>query len=76
MQTKTSYQNDELILMFEDYLVEPFIETKDWVRSHWGRLVVENTLVDLVADETYDFPNHEYEPFLWKGNLLWLETSN
>ena len=31
-------------------------------------------LVDLVADKTYDFPNHDYEPFLWKGNLLWLET--
>lgn len=60
--------------IFEDYIVEPFIETKDWVRTHWGRLVVENTLLDLVADETYDFPNYEYGPFLWKGNLLWLET--
>ena len=60
--------------IFEDYIVEPFIETKDWVRAYWGRLVVENMLVDLVADKTYDFPNHDYEPFLWKGNLLWLET--
>lgn len=59
--------------VFEDYIVEPFIETNGWVRSHWGRLVIEDTMVDLVADAKYDFPNHEYEPFLWKENLLWLE---
>ena len=59
--------------IFVDYTVEPFIETKGWVRDYWSRLAVEDTLVDLVADEKYDFPHHEYEPFLWKGHLLWLE---
>lgn len=59
--------------IFEEYIVEPFIETKDWVRNHWSRLVVEDTLIDLVADEQYDFPHHEYEPFMWRGHLLWLE---
>lgn len=35
--------------------------------------LVANTLVDVVADEKYDFPNYAYEPFEWKGYTLWLE---
>lgn len=57
-----------------DYIVEPFIETKGWARDYFGRIVVANTLVDVVADEKYDFPNYAYEPFEWKGYTLWLET--
>ena len=57
-----------------DYIVEPFIETKGWARDYFGRIVVANTLVDMVADEKYDFPNYAYEPYEWKGYTLWLET--
>ena len=57
-----------------NYIVEPFIETKGWARDYFGRIVVANTLVDVVADEKYDFPNYAYEPFEWKGYTLWLET--
>lgn len=56
-----------------NYIVEPFIETKGWARDYFGRIVVANTLVDVVADEKYDFPNHAYEPYEWKGYTLWLE---
>lgn len=59
--------------VFEDYIVEPFIETKGWARDYFGRVVVANTLVDVVADEKYDFPDYAYEPFEWKGYILWLE---
>ena len=34
----------------ENYIVEPFIETTGWARDYFGRIVVENTLVDVVAD--------------------------
>lgn len=60
--------------VLSDYIVEPFIETKGWARDYFGRIVVANTLVDVVADEKYDFPNYAYEPFEWKGYTLWLET--
>lgn len=59
--------------VLSDYIVEPFIETKGWARDFFGRIVVANTLVDVVADEKYDFPNYAYEPFEWKGYTLWLE---
>lgn len=35
---------------FSDYIVEPFIETRGWIRDNWGRLVIHNTQIDLVAD--------------------------
>lgn len=56
-----------------DYIVEPFIKTEGWVRDYFGRIVVANTLVDVVADAKYDFPDYA-EPFEWKGYTLWLET--
>ena len=59
--------------VLNDCIVEPFIETKGWARDYFGRIVVENTLVDVVADEKYDFPNYAYEPYEWKGYTLWLE---
>ncbi|MBE6022606.1 MAG: hypothetical protein E7231_05125 [Cellulosilyticum sp.] len=59
--------------VLSDYIVEPFIETNGWARDHFGRIVVEKTLVDVVADEKFDFPNYAYEPFEWRGYTLWLE---
>ncbi len=59
--------------ILENYIVEPFIETTGWARDYFGRIVVENTLVDVVADEKYDFPNYPYEPVEWNGYTLWLE---
>lgn len=62
--------------VFEDYIIEPYIETNGWARDNFGRLVAENTQIDVVADERYDLPNHEYEPYVWKGYRLWLEPFN
>ena len=59
--------------VLSDCIVEPFIETKGWARNYFGRIVLANTLVDVVADDKYDFPNYVYEPFEWKGYTLWLE---
>ncbi len=56
--------------VFEDYIIEPFINMKGWVRENFGRLVIENTQIDVVADESYDLPIHEYEPYMWKGYRL------
>jgi hypothetical protein len=63
-------------VVFEDFIIEPYIDTNGWVRDYFGRLVVENTQIDVVADERYDFPQHEYEPYMWKGYRLWLEPFN
>ena len=59
--------------VFGEYIVEPFINTKGWVREYFGRLVVEGTQIDMVSDKRYDLLQHDYEPYTWNGYNLWLE---
>ena len=59
--------------VFDEYIVEPFIETKGWSRDNFGRLVVEGTQIDMVSDKGYDLLQHDYEPYIWNGYTLWLE---
>ena len=37
--------------VLSDCIVEPFIETKGWARNYFGRIVLANTLVVVVADD-------------------------
>lgn len=59
--------------IFQQWMVEPFHDTNGWVRKYFGRVVLHQTLVDMVADERFDLLNHAYEPYEWKGYTLWLE---
>lgn len=59
--------------VFLEYMIEPFIDVKGWVREHFGRIVAGGMQVDVVADARYDLPHYEYEPYEWKGYTLWLE---
>lgn len=60
--------------LFPDCLIEPFVDNEGtWAVRYFGRLCVEQVMVDVAADESRNEERHAYEDVLWNGTILKVE---
>jgi hypothetical protein len=69
--TKDFYKLKDL---FIDNMVEPFVDNQGtWVVQYFGRLCVNNIMVDVAADIKMDKENNKYDNVLWEGYTVNIE---
>lgn len=71
VHTKDFYKVKEV---FQDNIIEPFIDNKGtWVVRYFGRLCIENAMIDIAADHKMNKENHVYDRIEWNGFNIHIE---
>ena len=60
--------------VFIDHMVEPFIDNGGtWVVRYFGRICLRGIMMDIVADESRNPENHDYQEVTWREMPLKVE---